>query len=82
MNDTPPYRDDASAAPEDGRNPWVSRLAWLVLAPVLYVLSVGPVVCLVEKGYLPEQVMFIYALFDYLPEALQSLLSQYLKWWS
>jgi hypothetical protein len=83
MSDTAPNQKEAGDAPEGTRNSRVGWLVWAVLLPVLsYVLSVGPVVWLVDRGYLPARVMFAYELFDYLPYSLQSLISQYLRWWS
>lgn len=82
MSDTPPDQKEAGDTPEGPKNPWVSWLVGLILTPVLYVLSVGPAVWLVDKGCLPDQVMFVYGLFDFLPYPFQSVISEYLKWWS
>ena len=81
MNDSPPDRDEASAAPEGGRNPWVRWLVWLILAPVLYVLSIGPVQWLILKEYVPEEVAYIYLPLLALPASLHGAIARYLEWW-
>lgn len=81
MSDTPPDRDEASAAPNAPRNPWVSWLVWLCLAPVLYVLSSGSVIWLVENHYLPKAATTIYAPFEILSDDLRGRLQEDLHWW-
>ena len=81
MSDTPPDRDQASAAPEGPRNPWVRWLLWAILVPVLYVLSYGPAVRLVGKRYLPEALLKIYQPLLDLPDALAEPIFHYAEWW-
>lgn len=81
MSDTPPDRkeaDDALAAP---RNPWVSWPVWVVLTPVLYVLSTGPVWWLVAKGILPAEVIQFYAPLTYCGSSFNDLIMRYAGWW-
>ena len=81
MSDTPPDRKEADDAPEGPRNPWVGWLTWLLLTPVLYVLSAGPVVWLVERDYLPEWPIMIYTPLGYLPHSATEAITRYAKWW-
>lgn len=81
MSDAEPARKDEGDAPAGPRNPWVSWLVWLVLVPVLYVLSVGPVIALVDKHYLPEAVGIIYEPLGQLPFPLLRPLLDYIDWW-
>ena len=81
MSDTPPDRDEASAAPEAPRNPWVGWLVWAILVPVLYVMSSGPVFWLVEKHHLPEQAVAIYIPLLGLSGEPDRLLQSYWNWW-
>lgn len=82
MSDTPPDRDEASAAPDGPRNPWVGWLVWAILVPVLYVLSSGPVMWLASKGYWPESLRGIYAPLGYLPDNTVDLFVRYVEWWN
>ena len=81
MSDTPPDRDEASAAPEGPRNPWVGWLVWAILVPVLYVLSAGPVQWLVLKEYIPGETAVIYLPLVCLPDSIGELIQRYLQWW-
>lgn len=81
MSDAQPDREKTSAAEEASRSPWVSWIVWLILAPGMYLLSVGPVVWLVSKGYLSESVGAVYAPVSYLPESFVELWSRYAAWW-
>ncbi|NBR85075.1 MAG: hypothetical protein EBT61_06140 [Verrucomicrobia bacterium] len=81
MSDTPPDRKEAGDAPEGPRNPWVTYLVWAILVPVLYVLSIGPVVGLIARDYLPEEVAYIYLPLEILPESLYEPIRPYLEWW-
>ena len=81
MSDTPPDRDEASAAPEAPRNPWVGWLMWLILVPVLYVLSAGPLQWLTLKGYLPAEAGIIYLPLLHLPESVLGPIMRYVEWW-
>gem|GEM_PF-3258005 len=67
MSDTESARNDEGDAPAGPRNPWVSWVVRLVLAPVLYVLSGGPVSWLIRKHYLPDNI--------------RVLLLSYEQWW-
>ena len=66
MSDTPPDRKEEGDAPEAPKNPHRRLIAWLVIAPVVYVLSLAPVCWLVERHYLPEQVYYLYYPLKYL----------------
>ena len=81
MSDTPPDRDEPSAAPETPRNPWVGYLVWATLLLVLYVLSCGPVYWLIGNHYLPEEVAVIYRPFNHLGDDLKHLIRHYADWW-
>ena len=81
MGDTPPDRDEASAAPDGPRNPWVSWLTWLLLTPVLYVLSVGPAHLLWKKGIWKAELEAIYYPLRYLPDHILQLIDAYMKCW-
>ena len=81
MSDTPPDRKEAGDAPAAPRNPWVGWLMWLILTPVLYVLSCGPVVWLIEKHYIPQASSRIYDLLRYLPDSVHALVIRYAEWW-
>jgi len=81
MSDAQPDREKEGDAPAGPRNPWVGWIAWVVLAPVLYVLSVGPVYWLAFKGYLPQEVLSIYAPLECLSGDLESQFKAYIRWW-
>lgn len=83
MNDTPPDQKEAGDAPAGPRNPWVTWLVWLILAPVLYVLSIGPMWWLEAKGLLPEQTVdFVYYPLIIFGEEFPAPLQQYIGWWT
>jgi len=82
MSDAQPDREQEGDAPAGPRNPWVGWIAWAVLAPVLYVLSVGPTWWLHRKGFLPEQFGMVYLPLGCLPDPVQKWLHDYYVWWS
>ena len=55
MSDSPPNR----------RRVWPAVVAALVLLPALYVASMGPVVGLADRGYIPESVLSVLSLIYY-----------------
>lgn len=81
MSDTPPDRKETGDVPEGPKNPWVRWFVWVILVPVLYVLSFGPVVWVVNRGYLPREAVVIYTPLSYLPDAIWSPIERYLDWW-
>ena len=81
MSDTPPDRKEAGDAPEGRRNPWMSWLVWLILAPVLYVLSAGPAARLHREGMWREPIEAVYLPLSYLPEPIDEALEEYIRWW-
>jgi len=63
---------------------WLA-IAVVVLLPVAYALSIGPVQWLVNRGYIPEFVSFIYVplwSFAAICEPFQTALWWYLAQWS
>ena len=82
MSAAPTDRDEKDDAPEPSRNPWVTWMVWLVVAPLLYVLSIGPMVWLVEKHHLPEEAFVIYQPLVYLPIDMRRLIGGYAEWWA
>ena len=82
MSDTPPDRDEASAAPDGPRNPWVGWLVWAILLMVLYVLSTGPALLLWKKGIGRAEIEAIYYPLGYLPDQILQLIDAYVVWWT
>lgn len=81
MSDAQPDRKEAGDAPEAPRNLWTSWLMWLVLAPVLYVLSIGPANWLGQNGCLPAWAFTIYTPLDYLPPSITTIINLYMDLW-
>lgn len=81
MSDPQPDPEKQGNAPEGPRNPWVGWLMWLILAAVLYVLSIGPASWLLMKGLWPTFLNNIYAPFSYLPDYILELVKRYAEWW-
>ena len=81
MGGAPNDRDEKDDAPEPSRNPWVTWMVWLVLAPLLYVLSIGPMAFLANKHLTTEWLMNIYLPLMLLPEPLARPLDHYVQWW-
>ena len=83
MSDPKSERKEEADAPAGPRNPWVGWLVWAILAPVLYVLSVGPAYWLCQKGYVGwDAGVVVYLPLSYFPEHSQDLLRQYMEWWT
>ncbi len=82
MSDTPPDRKEEGDAPDGPRNPYVRLIAWMFLAPVLYVLSSGPVWWLLEHKYLPEAAGCVLVPLFYLPEGPLRIVLDYMGWWA
>lgn len=67
---------------------WMKLPLWLLAAPVIYVLSSGPVLALSEKHWLPEftgdWISTLYAPLGLLAEhpALEKPLVGYWRWWT
>jgi hypothetical protein len=56
-----------------------------VVASLLYVLSIGPVIWLMNREYLPREAAFAYVPIFYLCEllpVLKTLLQLYVDWWT
>lgn len=82
MSEMPPERKEEGDAPDGPRNLRMSWLMWLILVPVLYVLSIGPANWLLHRGYLPGCVFQIYDPLDYLPDTITKPINSYLEWWT
>ena len=55
---------------------------WLLLTPVLYVLSTGPAFLLWRKGIWKAEIEAIYYPLRYLPDQILQLIAAYMKWWT
>ena len=82
MSAAPTDRDEKDDAPEPSSNPWVTWMVWLVVAPLLYVLSSGPMCWLVKNNHLPPKALLIYHPIDYLPSDIRHLCLRYGDWWT
>lgn len=81
MSDAPPDQQEAGDAPGGPKNPWVGWVTWSILAPVMYVLSSGPVVWLVEKGYIAREWVTIYWPLLYLGDDVWHMVERYAAMW-
>jgi hypothetical protein len=81
LSNPPPDREEASDAKDALRTSWVNWLVGLVVAPVLYVLSIGPANWLGQYGYLPGWALSIYAPLDYLPPSVTTIIDVYMDMW-
>lgn len=81
MNETSSDRKEAGGALAGPRNPWMTWLVWAILAPVLYVLSIGPVVWLTSRGYFQGIFAYLYAPLSLLPHDIRELIARYIEWW-
>jgi hypothetical protein len=80
MSDTPPDQKEAGDKPAGPRSAWVSCFMILLLLPVLYVLSIGPVYWLVDMDYISSNVYVIYRPLHYLPDTITYPIDYYLNW--
>lgn len=74
---------DDSPEPRGPTNLWVRFLMWAVVAPLLYVLSTGPMYWLAARGYLPGELVLIlyFPLFWFFGADFTDLMVRYVHWW-